>query len=65
MSSDTSLKADARRTRPRGTIVVYLFVGETPGICWIQAVKRKKILAYFENCSASSGSKDHSRRLRM
>lgn len=28
------------------------FVGETFGICWIAAIKRKKTLAYFENCSA-------------
>lgn len=32
-------------------IVVYWLVGDTLGICCIQAVKRKKMLAYLENCS--------------
>lgn len=45
------MKAEARRTRPRGTMVVHLFVGETPGTCWIRAVNRKNKLAYLENCS--------------
>jgi hypothetical protein len=54
-SSLNSLNADAARTTASGAMVVYLFVGETPGICWMQAVKRKKRLAYFENCSV-----DHS-----
>lgn len=34
-------------------MVVHLLVGETPGICWMQAVKRKNRLAYLENCSES------------
>jgi hypothetical protein len=38
-------------------MVVYWFVGETPGICWMQAVKRKKRFAYFENCSAPAGQR--------
>lgn len=50
-SSWSSLKAVARRTTMRGTMVVYWFVGETFGICWMQAVKRKNRLAYLENCS--------------
>jgi hypothetical protein len=45
------LKADTRRTAARGAMVVYWFVGETLGICWMHAVKRKKMLAYLENCS--------------
>ena len=32
-------------------MVVHLLVGETPGICWMHAVKRKNRLAYLENCS--------------
>ena len=36
-SSSTSLNALARRTSARGAIVVYLFVGDTPGICWMIA----------------------------
>lgn len=51
ISSLTSLKALASSTRPKGTMVVHRFVGETFGICWMHAVKRKKTLAYFENCS--------------
>ena len=50
-SSWTSLKAEARNTAANGAIVVYLFVGDTSGICWMQAVKRKNRLAYLENCS--------------
>lgn len=52
MSSWTSLNAEASNTTAKGSIVVYRFVGETPGICWIHAVNRKNKLAYFENCSA-------------
>jgi hypothetical protein len=33
-------------------MVVYRLVGETLGICWMHAVKRKNTLAYLENCSA-------------
>lgn len=36
-SSSTSLNALARRTSARGAMVVYLFVGDTPGICWMIA----------------------------
>ena len=52
-SSWNSLKAEARRTMASGAIVVHLLVGETPGIWWLHAVKRKNRLAYFENCSKS------------
>lgn len=34
--------------------MVYLFVGETPGTCCINAVNRKNKLAYFENCSVEA-----------
>lgn len=51
MSSWTSLNADASNTTASGAMVVYRLVGETPGICCIHAVNKKKRLAYFENCS--------------
>ena len=51
ISSCTSLKADAINTTANGAIVVYLLVGETPGICCMQAVNKKNKLAYLENCS--------------
>lgn len=51
-SSCTSLKAEANRTTASGAMVVYLFVGDTPGICCMHAVNKKNKLAYFENCSA-------------
>jgi hypothetical protein len=53
ISSWTSLNAEARSTTAKGAIVVYRFVGETPGICWIHAVNKKNKLAYFENCSVN------------
>ncbi len=60
-SSWTSLKADASNTPARGTIVVYGLVGDTPGICWMQAVKRKNRLAYLENCSIVNPYEQHGR----
>ena len=52
-SSWTSLNADANNTTRSGAMVVYLFVGETPGICWMQAVNKKNKFAYLENCSGN------------
>jgi hypothetical protein len=34
---------------------VYRLVGETPGTCMMQAVKRKKTLAALLNCSVREG----------
>ena len=42
-------------------MVVYGFVGETPGICWMQAVNRKNKLAYFENCSGNGPTLENGR----
>ncbi len=52
-SSCVSLNAEARSTKDNGRIVVQRLVGETSGICCMQAVNRKNKLAYFENCSAA------------
>jgi hypothetical protein len=44
-------------TTANGTIVVYLPVGDTPGTCWMQAVKRKNRLADLENSARSSAGR--------
>ena len=46
-----SLTADTNNTMQSGTMVVYLDVGEMPGICCKMAVNKKNKLAYLENCS--------------
>src|SRR3954468_23396106 len=38
-------------TTMSGPMVVYLFVGDRPGICCRPAVNKKNMLANFENCS--------------
>jgi hypothetical protein len=58
-SSWISLNALAMITTANGTIVVYLPVGDTPGTCWMQAVKRKNRLADLENSAGSSAGKLH------
>ncbi|KAH3681603.1 hypothetical protein WICPIJ_007477 [Wickerhamomyces pijperi] len=48
-SSMASFKAETHNTISNVMMVVYLFVGDTSGTCWITEVKRKNKLAYLEN----------------